>query len=297
MPKLKEGFVGSRKIVLPEAIQEMIKGDSFASSLYITDIGYYPTAKYHYRFREHGAKQYVLLYCRKGDGWVRVKDKQYTLRENQLIVLPPDIEHEYGASEASPWTLYWIHFHGSLSKHFAEGLDSPFSIPFSEDSRIFDRLVVFEDIYRALTKSFDMKEIQYANSALYYFLGTIKHLSDYRSGHSEGRTDSSIIERCRHYLMENIERKITQEELCEYTGYSKSSLSLQFHREIGISPMRYIQRVRLETAINLLEKGGMKINQVCYKVGISDPYYFSRLFRKVTGRTASSYLPKKSDEF
>ena len=294
MPRLKEGFEGSRAIVLPKSAQEMIQGDRFASSLYITDIGYYPTARYHYCYRECGAKQYVLLYCRKGSGWVRIKDRQHTLRENQLIILPPDVEHEYGASNVSPWTLYWIHFHGSLSQHFAEGLDIPFSIPFSEDSRIFDRLVVFEDIYRSLSRSFDMTDIQYANSALYYFLGTIKYLSDNRMGHPVEKTESSIVERCRHFLLENIERKISQKELCEYTGVSQSYLSLHFHREVGLSPMRYVQRLRIETAMKMIEQGGIKINQVCHKVGINDPYYFSRLFRKVAGRTASSYMPVKS---
>ena len=44
--RLKDGFKGEQCIVLPKAITNIIERDPVASSLYITDIGYYPKARH-----------------------------------------------------------------------------------------------------------------------------------------------------------------------------------------------------------------------------------------------------------
>ena len=51
MPRIKEGFKGERAIVLPAFLIEELKQDPLGSELYITDIGYYPHACFHYRKR------------------------------------------------------------------------------------------------------------------------------------------------------------------------------------------------------------------------------------------------------
>ena len=51
MPRIKDGFKGERAIVLPAFLIEELKQDPLGSELYITDIGYYPHAYFHYRKR------------------------------------------------------------------------------------------------------------------------------------------------------------------------------------------------------------------------------------------------------
>lgn len=72
MVRKKDGFPGERSIVLPPMVVEMEKSDSLVSSLYLTDIGFYPQASYHYRNRQQGISQHVLIYCVDGSGWYRV---------------------------------------------------------------------------------------------------------------------------------------------------------------------------------------------------------------------------------
>ena len=59
MVKLKEGFTGERIIVMPQIIINTLENDPFTSLLHITDIGYYPNAKHHFRERgrEYGQEQ------------------------------------------------------------------------------------------------------------------------------------------------------------------------------------------------------------------------------------------------
>ena len=125
MPVLKkrEGFQGQKSIVLPrKIITEFSNSNSIASGMYITDIGYYPKAKYHYRLRTHGSDQHILIYCLEGKGKVQVLKNTYDLQPGSFIIIPAGSAHSYASAEEDSWTIYWIHFTGSQSKKMVEAL-------------------------------------------------------------------------------------------------------------------------------------------------------------------------------
>ena len=69
MPRIKDGFKGERAIVLPAFLIEELKQDPLGSELYITDIGYYPHACFHYRKRDtEEVTEFILIYCMEGEG-------------------------------------------------------------------------------------------------------------------------------------------------------------------------------------------------------------------------------------
>ncbi|WP_223150998.1 cupin domain-containing protein [Flavobacterium ajazii] len=63
MAKIKDGFIGERAIVVPSPVIEDFKKTDLGSLLYITDIGYYPKASFHFRKRKkEEVSQYVFIY-------------------------------------------------------------------------------------------------------------------------------------------------------------------------------------------------------------------------------------------
>ena len=68
--KKREGFKGQRSIVLPDTITGKLRKNPLTRLLYVTDIGYYPKAKFHFRKRPHGVDQHILIYCVDGEGEV-----------------------------------------------------------------------------------------------------------------------------------------------------------------------------------------------------------------------------------
>ena len=79
MVKLKDGFTGERALVLPRIIVDKMEEDPLTSMLHITDIGYYPKAKHHFRERKEPINQYVFIYCIDGAGWYRIGNQEYTV--------------------------------------------------------------------------------------------------------------------------------------------------------------------------------------------------------------------------
>lgn len=87
-----------------------------------------------------------------------------------------------------------------------------------------------------------------------------------------------------HY-QEPISRRNVAEHLCVNEQY----LSRCFSKELGIGPMTYLSRYRIEQAKKLLEKGDLSVTQVALRVGLSSQSYFSRLFQKEVGLSPSAY--------
>ena len=95
MVKLKNGFTGERALVLPRMIVDKLEEDPLTSMLHITDIGYYPKAKHHFRERKEPINQYVFIYCIDGAGWYRIGEQEYTVSANQYFILPAGVPHAY----------------------------------------------------------------------------------------------------------------------------------------------------------------------------------------------------------
>ena len=94
MPRIKEGFKGERAIVLPAFLIEELKQDPLGSELYITDIGYYPHACFHYRKRNtEEATEFILIYCMEGEGWFELDKHRYVVTANQFFILPKHQAH------------------------------------------------------------------------------------------------------------------------------------------------------------------------------------------------------------
>ena len=291
MIRKKDGFQGEQAVVRPPAIVELEEQDDFCQGLFITDIGYYPKAEHHHRIREKGVGQYVLIYCVDGSGFYVVDGKRHEVKKNQYFILPIGKPHEYGSTEGHFWTVYWLHFCGKAAHVFAEGAATPQTINVTMQSRISERVNIFDEILTTLHFGDSIEDLRYASSLLSHFLASMRYLGQFRRAKASAEKD--IVEQAIHYMRENIENRITMAEVLRYVGYSQSHFSTVFKKKTGMSPLSYFNRLKVEHACKLLKTTDLKVNMICYKVGIEDPLYFSRLFSKVMGMSPTDYRLKE----
>jgi len=285
---MKEGFTGERSIVLPQMTIALEAADPLVHSLYITDIGYYPNAENHYRERKSPISEHILIYCMAGEGWYTVGQNTYRVHANQYFVLPPGLPHTYAADKAHPWTIYWIHFTGEHADIYSQGTLTPQDIRPAPNSRISERNHIFEEIFSSLSRSTDLESLRYASSLLHYYLASMRYLRQYREAQEPSETYPVVAEAI-HYMEENLEKALPLADIARYTGYSTTHFSKVFRQQTGQSPLAYFNRLKIERACFLLETTDMHINQICHKVGVADPYYFSRLFTKQQGCSPRHY--------
>jgi AraC-like DNA-binding protein len=92
------------------------------------------------------------------------------------------------------------------------------------------------------------------------------------------------------YIRKNVNSNISPIELSRMACMSKSVFYRTFTSEFGISPGRMILNEKIAHAKKMMQEDNIRIKEVCFALGFSDPNYFSRAFRKVEGIAPVEYL-------
>lgn len=95
-------------------------------------------------------------------------------------------------------------------------------------------------------------------------------------------------------LVENIEREIGNadydvEQLATDMGMSRSQLYTQCKDTLDKTPAAFILEIRMKRAMQLIETRQLRINEIAYKVGFTDPKYFAKVFKKRVGMSPTKY--------
>lgn len=100
---------------------------------------------------------------------------------------------------------------------------------------------------------------------------------------------SSIVERAISIMRANLEDPLPVPTVAARIGWSTSHFKRQFRIEMGVAPAEYYLRLRLAAARQRIEQDGVTLSRVAAELGFSSSQYLSTCFRRVTGRTPSSF--------
>ncbi|HJC20556.1 MAG TPA: helix-turn-helix domain-containing protein [Candidatus Butyricicoccus avicola] len=98
-----------------------------------------------------------------------------------------------------------------------------------------------------------------------------------------------LVFRVKQYIDQNYASALSLEGLASYVHLSSSYLSKLFKRELGQNISSYIQHVRIERAKVLLRTTSKKTYEIAEAVGIPDPVYFSKIFKRATGQKPKDF--------
>lgn len=91
------------------------------------------------------------------------------------------------------------------------------------------------------------------------------------------------------YLDEEYHRPLSTGEVAGRFGYSVSGLCRLFRKELGCTPAEYWSRRRLSQAALLLQTTDQTVTEIAGSVGMDDPLYFSKVFRRAYGQPPTEY--------
>lgn len=93
-------------------------------------------------------------------------------------------------------------------------------------------------------------------------------------------------------LQENVENKITLDRLAQEVNMNVNYLCRVFKQDTGRSIVQYMNELKINKAIELLKLPDTRIKEVASQVGIDDPFYFNRVFKKIVGLSPSDFRKK-----
>lgn len=92
------------------------------------------------------------------------------------------------------------------------------------------------------------------------------------------------------YIQNNYIEDITLEDVADYVGITPQHFSKVFKEETGYNYIEWVSNLRIDMAKRHLLAGEKNIREICYMVGYKDPNYFSRIFKKIVGKTPTEYM-------
>ncbi len=100
---------------------------------------------------------------------------------------------------------------------------------------------------------------------------------------------SSYIKKAKEYISSHYSENIYLDDICDFAAISKNYFCHLFKNETGISIWEYLTNYRIEKAKEFLIASDMKNYEVSFKIGYENPSYFSKTFRKITGKSPSEF--------
>jgi AraC-like DNA-binding protein len=290
----KDGFNGQRAIVLPSKILKVCSENPLIKNLYITDIGFYPKAKYHFRERNSGISQHILIYCTDGAGWLRLQNQEISISRGDVLVIPSNTAHQYESSEDNPWSIYWMHIKGNSSNDFVDMITrnkTEFSHPvnFSEE-----RIRMFNILYSTLENGYSADNLGFINMSLWYFLSSFLFPEPFLQPYSV--TEKDAIDISIEFMQQNLDMPLTLNELAAEVHISPSHYSALFRKKTGYPPLEYFNHIKIQKACQYLQFTNLQVKEIAYKLGINDPSYFSRFFTNVMGQSPNLYRSRTNNE-
>lgn len=267
-------------VILPE---QTLQSLSYHNHFTITRIGYYQEPTNHYIDRVD-LKDAFLLLCLNGSGYVKYKDKDYTIGRRDVAFLEPDVPHSYGSLGEDLWTILWVHFHGDGIPQYVQllkkyGMDYVFNLP--NYGSLAEEL---NSILLRLERGYGPIDIHKACCLLELALLNILEM------HSDTvSTSNQYVQKAIGFMKENLDNNMDLDAIARHLGVSTYHTIRIFEQALTATPMQYYNTMRMNRAAKLLRSTDMTVTEISQKMNYSSPFLFSQQFKKKIGVSPSVY--------
>ncbi|KRL12117.1 transcriptional regulator, AraC family [Lentilactobacillus otakiensis DSM 19908 = JCM 15040] len=243
----------------------------------------------------HG--DFELIICTKGELHLKVAEQDYTLKPNDLLLVPPYTLMRGTKPSPGNVEFYWLHFilpsntqlfesTGSLTLSDKDVSPKHILIPQQFKLPDLDFLTIL--IHQLLnTNSENAYDRKMAN---YFMTMIIINISKLTLNQLDFKTrDSERINRLKEWIRTNLYKSPTVQDMADVMQLNPQYLSRLFKKVVGIPPKQYVLQLKLHTAQALLVKTNLSIKEISANAYFDGEKLFMRQFKQMTGMTPSEY--------
>ncbi|MHA6482224.1 helix-turn-helix domain-containing protein [Paenibacillus sp. strain BS8-2] len=248
--------------------------------------------------RRRRVQTFVLLYIKQGSGELVVNSTTIPIRDGLLLLLAPGSHITERADAHADWDVHYIGFKllqpvRSDDSWMLDNFDR-MPLPVGRELPVTD-LPAIERLLERLYEGHDHDVSQRDSNALLRWkrqlaLSELLYTIVLEQQSQQGPYSATdAVRRCAAYIDRNYTDNIRMDKLAKWCGLHPSTFSRHFKGTIGMLPSDYLIQARIEAAKTILPGPG-PLREVARRVGFCDEYYFSRMFKKITGVSPSVYV-------
>ena len=249
--------------------------------------------------RPHTHPHTEMIFCIKGKFTYRIDGiGEVSFGAGMGLVLPAHVRHALKDDTDAPGKRLGLHLHKRMmpSQRFTVFTPSDYNafmrtiiakagIPFKLPPSLFasvKRLAEFLSPDQASRVSSEQCLVRILCCSILY--DTVTALSNPILPDHPQHMEEAV-----KFLEERCSEQIRIADLVRHIGYGRARLFELFKQKTGLSPGDYLLRFRIRKAQELLATTDLPVREISLHVGISDPSYFSTLFKRQTGCTPVKY--------
>lgn len=227
-----------------------------------------------HQYPPHSHDRWEISCYTEGSGVCELNGSSYPFRPGTTILLPPGTVH-YTASEHTS-----IYIHGDF-EHLLM-FDEPLAVSDNEhgDAVRFARMIYRNRYGRG----------NYISSLCNTYIAYLLQEATLKNGLAD------TVRRISEQIIANaFDCNIDVSSFLSSSGYAEDYIRMRFRENIGMSPLRFLTKIRMDHACLLLDsyRDQLPLTQIAEQCGYTDYVYFSKLFKKATGMSPQKYLKRQ----
>lgn len=283
---------------MTDYIGSRLKNDIVINKLYTVHYFEYPK---NFKFTGESHNFWELVYADKGDITVFSGEKSLCLKQGNIIFHKPNEWHNIHSDNHHATNVVIVSFEclspamdffenkvltaGQEQKILISKIISEYTNAFSTrlDNPYTNHLV------RKVSPVIGSEQLirQYISELLISFIR--QSLTPLKRSQMSINRESAMLNMLTNYMLDHINTSITLNELVEYSGSNRTTISSVFKHNFNMSVMEYFINLKIDLAKKYLREDNYNISQISDILGYSGIHYFSRQFKKVTGMSPTEY--------
>lgn len=228
---------------------------------------------------------YILHYVTKGKGTYAINGKTYRVCAGDAFLIYPGVSISKETDPEDLWEYCWVGFNGTDAQMLVN------MTQFTPDNAVItynqpEIAQKIENIHEhrghQLCSSIRMTAMLYELFAYLIETGQNRHAGTHIN-------DQYVSAACDYIGKSYSNKNLTVEMIAEYICISRSRLFRAFKDTLNKSPKIYLEETRIREACVLLQMTNFSISDVADKIGYADPLYFSKVFRRMVGKSPTDF--------
>lgn len=228
-----------------------------------------------------------IFYITHGKGEFLIADEIVTVKKNDLLYIENGIEHAELSDYANPMEYLVIGLSG-VSVNSDGGVDMPYWL-YSDEIREMQFYFYKGHEEFSSQKKHSTLVIHQLVQILLILMSRHQEIAVNTTEEYHAQQESLLI---KYYLDMNFKESITLEDLAHHFHLSKYHISHIFKRDFGVSPIRYLNLVKLKHIKFLLTSANYTVMEIAISIGFKSQSYLAQFFQKETGMSPMEYRKK-----
>lgn len=226
-----------------------------------------------------------LFYIVSGKGSFVLPSHEIPVQKNDLVVINPNVEHTERSNHQDSLKYIALGIEGisfSLTKE-----DNPYGLFTYKD----DEDDILHQLNNLLTEVKD-KKLDYervCRNIIEILITKLLRMKEVKLEKSTAEKINHSIALAQYYMTQNFQDPITLDILAKVSNINKYYLAHLFKEEVGMTPIRYLNEVRVKEAKVLLETTDLTIGEIANIAGFSSQSFFTQAFKRETDLTPSQF--------